>query len=216
MARALTAVGALLALAFIVLALVVYRQPRRDAVAVDDLLSLELTRAIDSRTSGRGRRAPARALRLGPACSSSRPDAARGGVRRRSGSRFSRRPAVRRTGPLLVFADGDSLVRYADYRGRGGFEGFEEPVDELPRADAVLEVDGAEVAAAALAVLAAGAALRLRLRARLRLRLARVLVRALVARLGRLVAAARAQACARVARDHARRSPRTARAGRRR
>ena len=27
-------------------------------------------------------------------------------------------------GALLVFADGDRMVRYADYRGRGEFEGL--------------------------------------------------------------------------------------------
>ncbi|HKH18980.1 MAG TPA: hypothetical protein VKA57_15740, partial [Solirubrobacteraceae bacterium] len=43
-------------------------------------------------------------------------------------------------GPLLVFADGDALARFADYRGRATFTGFVRPVDALPRADAVLRV----------------------------------------------------------------------------
>ena len=44
-----------------------------------------------------------------------------------------------------MFAAGDSLVRFADYRGRATFAGFEEPVDELARADALLRVRGGVV-----------------------------------------------------------------------
>ena len=35
-------------------------------------------------------------------------------------------------GDLLIFRLGDEVVRFADYRGLGRFEGFERPFDELP------------------------------------------------------------------------------------
>ena len=45
-----------------------------------------------------------------------------------------------RTGQLFVFARGTALVRFADYRGRATFTGFERPLDVLPRDRAVLSV----------------------------------------------------------------------------
>ena len=45
-----------------------------------------------------------------------------------------------RTGQLFVFARGNALVRFADYRGRATFTGFERPLDALPRDRAVLAV----------------------------------------------------------------------------
>lgn len=35
-------------------------------------------------------------------------------------------------GDLLIFLRDDQVVRFADYRGNGRFEGFERPFDELP------------------------------------------------------------------------------------
>lgn len=35
-------------------------------------------------------------------------------------------------GDLLIFLRDDEVVRFADYRGTGRFEGFERPFDELP------------------------------------------------------------------------------------
>lgn len=35
-------------------------------------------------------------------------------------------------GDLLIFLRNDEVVRFADYRGTGRFEGFERPFDELP------------------------------------------------------------------------------------
>ena len=43
-------------------------------------------------------------------------------------------------GQLFVFARGSNLVRFADYRGRATFTGFERPLDTVPRAGAVLAV----------------------------------------------------------------------------
>jgi hypothetical protein len=44
------------------------------------------------------------------------------------------------TGELFLFVRDGRVVRFADYRGLGRFEGFREPIDALPRARAVLRV----------------------------------------------------------------------------
>jgi hypothetical protein len=139
MARALGAVGALLAVAFAVLLLVVFATREEDRVAVDDILALELTRAIGTSDGGTvdlrrlARGEWDRVLVVAP-------ETPRATVSDALGSEFNGDLPFGSTGELLVFAAGDALVRFADYRGRATFAGFEEPVDELPRAGAVLSV----------------------------------------------------------------------------
>jgi hypothetical protein len=137
MARALGAVGALLAVAFGVLLLVVFATREEDRVAVDDILALELTRAVGSSDGVDLRRLARgdwdRVLVVAPGTPRAR-------ISEALGSEFNGDLPFGSTGPVLVFAAGDSLVRFADYRGRATFDGFEEPIDELPRADALLEV----------------------------------------------------------------------------
>ena len=131
------AVGALLATAFAVLAVVVFANREEDRVAVDDVLALELTRAIGEREEVDLRRLASfrwdRVLVVAPGTS-------RDVVSRALGTEFNGDLPFGSTGPLLVFADGDALARFADYRGRATFTGFARPVDALPRADAVLRV----------------------------------------------------------------------------
>jgi hypothetical protein len=140
MARALIAVGALLAVAFGVLALVVIATREEDRVAVDDLLALELTRAIGEIDGGDvdlRRLAPGdwdRVLVVAP-------ETPRDAVSRALVSEFKGDLPFGSGGPLFVFAAGAALVRFADYRGRATFEGFGTPVDELARDEAVLRVD---------------------------------------------------------------------------
>jgi hypothetical protein len=142
MARALTAVGALLAVAFGVLLIVVFASREEDRVAVDDILALEITRAIgsgepvDLRRLARGEWD--RVLVVAPGTPRAR-------VSEALGSEFNGDLPFGSTGELFVFAAGDSLVRFADYRGPASFTGFEQPIDELARADAVLAVREGEV-----------------------------------------------------------------------
>ena len=44
------------------------------------------------------------------------------------------------TSEQFIFLERGRVVRFADYRGSGVFEGFREPVDRLPRDRAVLRV----------------------------------------------------------------------------
>ena len=137
MGRALVAVGALLAIAFAVLAVAIFATREEDRVAVDDVLALELTRAIGERDEVDLRAladfAWDRVLLVAPGTP-------RAAVSRALGTEFNGDLPFGSTGPLLVFADGDALARFADYRGRATFDGFELPVDVLPREDAVLRV----------------------------------------------------------------------------
>ncbi len=43
-------------------------------------------------------------------------------------------------GELLLFVRDGRVERFADYRGLGRFEGFETPIDAVPREDAVFRV----------------------------------------------------------------------------
>ena len=139
MARPLIAVGALLAVAFAVLAVVVFATREEDRVAVDNLLALELTRAIGQDEDGEvdlRRLAPFSWERVLVVASGT----ARETVSEALGSPYKGDLPYGSTGQLFVFAAGGELARFADYRGRATFNGFERPVDSLPRSRAVLRV----------------------------------------------------------------------------
>ena len=148
MARALIAIGALLAVAFAVLAVVVFATREEDRVAVDDILALELTRAIGEGEGGEvDLRALAdfrwdRVLVVAPGTS-------REAVSEALGSDYKGDLPFGSSGQVFVFADGDALARFADYRGRATFTGFERPLDVVPRVRALLRVRDGVVSPAA-------------------------------------------------------------------
>jgi hypothetical protein len=148
MARALIAVGALLGLAFAVLAVVVFATREEDRVAVDDVLALELTRAVGAGEGGEidlRRLADFRWDRVLVVA----PGTSREAVSKALGSRFTGDLPFGSTGHVFVFAEGNELARLADYRGRATFSGFERPLDVLPRDRAVLRVRAGMVTPAA-------------------------------------------------------------------
>jgi hypothetical protein len=142
MARALTAVAIALTLFIVGFGVVVFTTRDEDNVAIDNLLSERLTRAFqlaDGNPEG-DRVAVAdfarfpwqRLLIVQRGTKLADVDLALGspykGIERWD------------TGPLLIFASGRKMVRYADYRGRGGFAGVRTPIAELSRAQAVFQV----------------------------------------------------------------------------
>jgi hypothetical protein len=142
MTRALVAVGALLAVAFLILGVVVFTTRDEDRITADNVLSESLTRAIQlSEEEGDGtvdlRRVADfpwdRVLVLAPG-------APRDAVSRALGSEYNGTLPFGSLGQVFVFARGDQIARVADYRGRGTFTGFERPLDVLPRERAVLRV----------------------------------------------------------------------------
>jgi hypothetical protein len=137
MGRALVAVAAALALGFAVLLVVVFATRQEDRVAVDNILALELTRAIGN----------AKRVDLGDLAGSGwdrvlvvAPGTPRATVSRALGSEYKGDLPYGSSGPVLVFADHSDLVRFADYRGTASFSGFTTPVAALPRERAVLRV----------------------------------------------------------------------------
>ena len=141
MGRALVAVGAALVLLIGGLALAVFVTRDEDNVAVDNLLSERLTRAIALAERDSGGRVDLRDLArfewdevLIVARGTPRDT-----ISRRLGFEWT---GVREfgTGELLIFLDGGQVARFADYRGEGRFAGFETPIATLPRERAVLRV----------------------------------------------------------------------------
>jgi hypothetical protein len=148
MSRALVAVGALLALTFLILGVVVFATRDEDRITADNLLSENLTRAIqlaDEENDGEvNLRTIAgfpwdRVLILAPGAPRDDVSAALGGD-------YNGQLPFGSRGQVFVFARGNEVARIADYRGRGTFTGFERPLAELPRADAVLRVNNLVVA----------------------------------------------------------------------
>jgi len=141
MGRALIAVGSALVLCCVSLGLVVYLTREDERIAVDNLLAEDLSRAIGTAESERGGQVEL-------------PSVARFGwdevllvargtpreaISEELGFEWKGDTAFQDT-ELLIFLEDGQVERFADYRGEGVFEGFEEPFDTLPRSQATLEV----------------------------------------------------------------------------
>jgi hypothetical protein len=142
MARALTAVGALLVLCLLILGLAVYLGRDEDKVAVDNLLAEDITRAIGT-AEDRGAD-----VDLGRVADFEWDElvlAARDATRAQISDEL-RRPWKGDlrfgTGDLLIFLRGGKLARFADYRGEGRFEGVKRPFQRFARDEAVFRVRG--------------------------------------------------------------------------
>jgi hypothetical protein len=140
--RALIAVGATLVLLIGGLGLAVYLTRDEDYIAVDNLLAENLSRAIGT-AQERGQDVDLR--RLAPFGWDHVLLVARGvqpaEISRRLGYQWNGRIGFQ-TGELLLFLRGRSVVRFADYRGEGRFEGFPRPFASIPRNRAVWRVRG--------------------------------------------------------------------------
>jgi hypothetical protein len=141
MARALTAVGVALVLLIGGLGLAVYLTRDEDYIQVDNVLAEELTRDITLAQEQSGgivdlrREAPFAWDRVVLVAEGTDP----GSIGRHLGAPWRGRIGFQ-TGDLLVFVRGREVVRFADYRGGGRFEGFSTPFADIPRRDAVLRV----------------------------------------------------------------------------
>jgi hypothetical protein len=141
--KALTAVGIALALLIGGLALAVYLTRDEDNIQVDNILSENLTKAIqlaESDTGGRVVVAQVARFDWDEMLLVGR-DTTRAQISGRLGRPWTGVIGFR-TGELFLFLRGGKVVRFADYRGEGRFAGFSRPFDALPRARAVLRVRG--------------------------------------------------------------------------
>jgi hypothetical protein len=134
--RALIAVGAALVLLIAGLGLAVYVTRDEDNIAVDNPLAENVTRAIALRDRVD---LPALARFEWDEVLIVAPGTPRETISRRLGYEWTGDVGFQ-TGELLIFLDRRRVARFADYRGLARFEGFESPIDSLPRDDAVLRV----------------------------------------------------------------------------
>jgi hypothetical protein len=150
MTRALFAVGALLAVAFLILGVVVFSTRTEDRIAADNVLAENLTRSIQlAEDQSRGeldltRVAPFAWDRVLVVAPGTAPSA----VSEALGSEYKGDVPFGSRGHVFVFARGDEVARIADYRGRGTFTGFERPVEALPRERSTLRVENLVVSPA--------------------------------------------------------------------
>lgn len=136
MTRALIAVGVLLGLGFTALGIVVYASRDEDAMAVDNLLAEQLTRAVATREAfDLAELAPFGWDRVLIA----KPDVTPAQISQALGTPFRGELNIR-NGDLLVFAEGKRITRFADYRGAGRFE-LGAPVASVRRDRARFVVD---------------------------------------------------------------------------
>jgi hypothetical protein len=141
MARALTAVGAALALALVALGLVIYLNHEPDAIAVDNLLAESITREF-----GTAEQRGARFVDLSDVTDFKwdhvllvAHDATRAQISHALGEPWNGEIAFG-TGDILIFVRHGHVARYADYRGEGRFAGVRRPVERFARRDAVFSV----------------------------------------------------------------------------
>jgi hypothetical protein len=144
MGRVLVLVGALLALAIGGLGLAVYLARDEDNIAIDNLLSERFTRAVTlAGDPGEGGRGEVDLRRYAPFAWDRVVIVARGtpqaAISRHLGSEFKGVVGFD-AGELLLFLDGATVVRFADYRGAGRFAGLPRPFAEVPRERAVFTV----------------------------------------------------------------------------
>ncbi|HYH91108.1 MAG TPA: hypothetical protein VEX67_17885 [Solirubrobacteraceae bacterium] len=140
MTRALTAVGAALALALLVLGLAIYLTRDEDAIAVDNLLAEDITREIGT-AEQRGEDvdlAEVTDFEWDELLLAER-TATPADISRALGAEWTGDLAFR-TGDLLIFVRDGHVARFADYRGDGRFEGVARPIARLDRDEAVFRV----------------------------------------------------------------------------
>ena len=144
MGRALIAVGSFLALCFVVFGGVVYFTRDEDTIAVDSLLSERISREVlvaDQQDEPLDLRAVVdfdfdRVLVFEPGESV---DA----ISDQLGFAFlGELQYTAESSEIFVFTNRGKFVRFADYRGRGSFEGLERPFDALTANEAVFAVEG--------------------------------------------------------------------------
>ena len=142
MGKALIAVGTFLGVCFLVFGGVVYFTRDEDTYAVDAALSERITKAVGE-AQQRREDVDLRALTgfdfdrvlIFP------PGTPKAAISDQLGFEF--RGELRYTAEssqIFVFTNNGSFVRFADYRGRGRFEGLETPFTSLTANDAVFSV----------------------------------------------------------------------------
>ena len=141
MAKALTAVGALLVACILALGGVAYLAREEDKLAIDPILSERITRTVALADRGGRDRLDLPALasfawdRMLLVERGTEPEE----ISRALGFEWSGDVPIE-LGDVLILVSGSRVVRYAEYRGEGAFAGVRRPVDAFDRADAVFSI----------------------------------------------------------------------------
>lgn len=144
MGRALIAVATVLGICFVIFGGVVYVTRDEKGIAVDAILSENITRSVGE-SGRRGGRLDLRELTdfdwdqvliFGPGTP-------RKAISAHLGFHFyGELPYTAETQEVFVFTNRGRFVRFADYRGNGRFVGLTRPFQELDANDAVWDVRG--------------------------------------------------------------------------
>lgn len=142
MGRGLTLVSAALLFFLLLLGGIVYFTRDEDNIQADNLLAENFTLAVNEAAQGDGR-VELRELASFPwdRALLVQPGTPRDAISQELGREWTGIDTVD-GGDLLIFIRNDEVVRFADYRGTGRFEGFERPFDDLPD---TLRVDAGRV-----------------------------------------------------------------------
>lgn len=141
MGRALVAVGLALTLCIGGLALAVYLTRDEDGIAVDNLLAEDISRAIGTAEQERNGR-----VDLGEVADFVWDEVlivARGTPREAVSLELGyewKGEVAFGVSETFIFLDAGRVERFADYRGEGTFEGFDQPLERRDRGRAVLRV----------------------------------------------------------------------------
>jgi hypothetical protein len=133
MGRVLGLVAGALVLCIAVLVLVVFLTRDENNIQADNLLSERFTRAVQLANEDTNGKVDLHALTSFDWDRALLVDSgtSRAAISRRLGQEWTGIDTVD-GGDLLIFLRGDEVVRFADYRGRGEFTGFQRPVADLP------------------------------------------------------------------------------------
>jgi hypothetical protein len=142
MGKALLAVGGFLAFCFLVFGGVVYFTRDEDTIAVDSILAESISKQF---VESQQRNEPLDLRTLTPfdwdRVLIYVPGTPRADVSRRLGFDFKGDlPYTAESSEVFVFTNRGAFVRFADYRGRGRFEGLQRPFESLTANDAVFRV----------------------------------------------------------------------------
>ncbi len=141
MGRALTAVGVLLTLCIGGLGLAVYLTRTEDRIAVDNLLAENLSKAIATAEDEQGGRVDLKRVAdfEWEEVVIVAPETPRDVISEELGYEW-KGDVNFGFAEVLIFLLNGKVARFADYRGEGDFEGFDEPIDRLPRQRSVFRV----------------------------------------------------------------------------
>jgi hypothetical protein len=140
MGRVLGLVAGLLVLCIAALGVAIYATRDEDNIQADNLLAENFTKAVTLAPQRDGTVDLRELARFDwDRVLLVQPGTPRAAISKRLGQEWTGIDTVD-GGDVLIFLDGDDVVRFTDYRGSNTFEGFQRPFAEIPRGRASFSV----------------------------------------------------------------------------